>query len=140
MAIDNARISIILNSTSPTGASGIPGTWTALSNGAMKVKLTSTTSTNAASGTELTGTGYTANGTALGAAVTASTGGSNVTLPAAALTWTNGSGGAWSVVSFELLDAANARSWWGTFTGAPVSVANGNSFQVAIGGITLSLT
>jgi hypothetical protein len=140
MAIDNALITKILNATSPTGASGIPGTYTALSNGAMKVKLTSTTSTNAASGTEITGTGYTANGTALANAVTASSAGSNVTLPGAALTWTNGTAGAWTIVSFELLDAANARTWWGNFTGAPVSVAAGNSFQIAIGGVTLSLT
>jgi len=140
MAIDNAMISKILNATSPTGTSGVPGTWTALSNAAMKVKLTSTTSTNAAAGTELTGTGYTAGGTALAAAVTASSAGSSVTLPAAALSWTNGSGGAWSIVSFELLDAAALRTWCGTFTGAPVSVANGNTFQITIAGVTLSLT
>ena len=71
-ALDQAMASKIINATSPTGASGVPGTWTALGGGAMKVKLTSTASSAAASGTELTGSGYTAGGTALGNAAAAS--------------------------------------------------------------------
>lgn len=140
-AIDQAMVSKIINATAPVGTGGIPGTWTALGASAMKVKLTSTASSASASGTELTGTGYTAGGTALGTASTASSAGSNVTLPAgSALSWTNGSGGAWSIQSFELLDSAGLRTWFGNFTGAPVSVANGNTFQIAIGGIALALS
>jgi len=140
-AIDQAMVSKMINATAPVGTGGIPGTWTALGASAMKVKLTSTASTAAASGTELTGTGYTTGGTALGTASTASSAGSNVTLPAgSALSWTNASGGAWSIVSFELLDSAGLRTWFGNFNGQPVSVANGNTFQIAVGGITLSLS
>lgn len=140
-AIDQAMVSKIINATAPVGTGGIPGTWTALGASAMKVKLTSTASTAAASGTELTGTGYTTGGTALGTASTASSAGSNVTLPAgSALSWTNASGGAWSIVSFELLDSAGLRTWFGNFNGQPVAVANGNTFQIAVGGITLSLS
>lgn len=140
-AIDQAMVSKMINATSPTGASGVPGTWTALGGSAMKVKLTSTASTASASGTELTGTGYTAGGTALGTASTASSAGSSVTLPAgSALSWTNASGGSWSIQSFELLDSAALRTWFGNFNGAPVSVANGNTFQIAVGGITLALS
>jgi len=141
-AIDAALVSKILNATSPTGTGGIPGTaLTALSATAMKVRLNSTLSTASAAGTEITGTGYTAGGQALGTASTASTAGSNVTLPAGtALSWTNGSGGAWSIVSFDLTDGAAVRTWWGPFNGQPVSVANGNTFQIAVGGITLQLT
>lgn len=140
-AIDQAMVSKIINATAPVGTGGIPGTWTALGGTAMKVKLTSTASSASASGTEITGTGYTAGGTALGTASTASSAGSNVTLPAgSALSWTNGSGGNWSIVSFELLDSAGLRTWFGNFTGQPVTVANGNTFQIAVGGITLSLS
>lgn len=140
-AIDQAMVSKILNTISPTGAAGIPGTWTALGASAMKVKLTSTASSASASGTEITGTGYTAGGTALANAVTASSAGSNITVPATtALSWTNGSGGAWSIQSFELTDSAALRVWFGNFTGAPVSVAAGNTFQIAVAGITLSMS
>jgi hypothetical protein len=138
--IPNGQISILLNSTTPTGTSGAPGTYTALAAGAMKVRLNSTSSTASAAGTQLTGTGYTAGGTAVPAASTASSGGSSVTLPASsALSWTNGSGGAWSIVSFDLTDSAATRAWFGDFNGQPISVANGNTFQIAVGGITIGL-
>lgn len=138
--IPNGQISNILNATTPTGTSGAPGSFTALAAGAMKVRLNSTASTASAAGTELTGTGYTTGGTAVSAASTASSGGSAVTLPASsALSWTNGSGGAWSIQSFDLTDSAGTRAWFGNFTGAPISVANGNTFQVAVGGISISL-
>jgi hypothetical protein len=143
-AIDNAMISKLLNQTTPTGTSGAPGSFgTALAGGAMKVKLTSTQSTASASGTELTGTGYTAGGTAVPAASTASSGGSAVTLPASsALSWTNSSGSTWSIDSLELTDSAGARVWFGRFTGVPpaISVANGNTFQIAVGAISIALS
>jgi hypothetical protein len=138
--IPNSQISILLNSTTPTGTSGAPGTYTALAASAMKVRLNSTASTASAAGTELTGTGYTAGGTAVPAASTASSGGSAVTLPASsALSWTNGSGGTWSIVSFDLTDSTGGRAWFGNFNGQPISVANGNTFQIAVGGISIGL-
>ena len=141
-AIDQAMVSKVLNALLPTGAAGVPGTMiTALGAGAMKAKLTSTVSTAAASGTELTGTGYTAGGTALSAASTASSAGSAVTFPATtALSWTNSSGGAWSIASLELTDSAALRVWFAPFTGQPVAVANGNTFQIAVNACSASLT
>lgn len=140
-AIDQGMVSKILNATTPVGAAGIPGTWTALSASAMKVRLNSTLSTASAAGTELTGTGYTAGGTALSTQSTSSSAGSNVTLPqTTALSWTNGSGGAWSIASMDLTDNAAVRAWFGPFTGQPVSVAIGNQFQIAANGVTISLT
>lgn len=132
-AIDAARSTLMLNANLPVGTSGAPGTQlTALNAGIMKLKLTSTASTGSASGTEITGTGYTAGGTAMPGASTASSSGSNVTLPhTAAISWTNGSGGSWSIVSLELTDAAPIRVWYGNWNGQPISVANGNTFQVA---------
>lgn len=139
--IPNSQISIILNSTTPTGTSGAPGTYTALAASAMKVRLNSTASTASAAGTEIaSGGGYTTGGQAVPAASTASTGGSSVTIPASsALSWTNSSGGAWSIQSFDLTDSAGTRAWFGNFNGAPISVANGNTFQIAVGGISIGL-
>lgn len=138
--IPQTMASNILNATTPTGTSGAPGTYTAFAGSPMKVRLNSTASTASASGTQLTGTGYTAGGTAVPAASAASSSGSNVTLPAtSALSWTNGSGGTWSIQSFDLTDSAAARSWFGDFNGAPVSIANGNTFTIAVAGISIGL-
>jgi len=138
-AIDAARSSAMLNANLPVGVSGVPGSQlAALNAGAMKLKLTSTASTGSASGTELTGTGYTSGGTAFSTQSTASSSGSNVTMPGASgtISWTNGSGGAWSIVSLEITDAAPIRVWYGNWNGQPVSVANGNTFQVASNAIS----
>lgn len=140
-AIDQTMVSNILNATTPTGASGAPGSFSALGGTAMKVRLNSTASTASAAGTELTGTGYTAGGQAVPAASTASSAGSAVTLPASsALSWTNGSGGAWSIVSMDLTSSSGTRAWFGNFNGQPISVANGNTFQIAVGGVSISLS
>jgi hypothetical protein len=141
-AIDQAMVSKMLNQTTPTGTAGIPGAFgTALSASAMKVRLNSTLSTASAAGTELTGTGYTAGGTALSTASTASSAGSAVTLPnTTALSWTNGSGGAWSIASMDLTDNAGVRVWFGPFTGQPISVANGNIFQIAANAVSIALS
>jgi hypothetical protein len=141
-ALDAAMASNIMNATLPTGAGGIPGSFTALAASAMKLRLNSTLSTASAAGTELTGTGYTAGGTSITTASTASSAGSNVTLPnvSGGLSWTNGSGGAWSIASLDLTSSAGVRSWFGPFTGQPVSVANGNTFNVAQNAVTCSLS
>lgn len=141
-AIDRTRVSAILNANCPVGTSGAPGTQlAALSASPMKVKLCSTASTAAASGTELSGTGYTAGGTALGTASTASSTGSNVTAPAGtALSWTNSSGSSWTIQSVEVTASDGTRVWFGDFNGAPITVANGNTFSIAIAGITFSLS
>jgi hypothetical protein len=126
-----------LNASTPTGTSGAPGTWTAFAAGAMKIRINSTSSTASAQGTQLTGTGYTAGGTAVSAASTASSAGSAVTFPATtAISWTNGSGSAWTFQSFDLTDSAAARSWFGDFNGAPITIANGNTFQLAVGALS----
>lgn len=140
-AIDQAMASKMLNCTTPTGAAGVPGTWTALGASAMKVRLSSAASTAAAAGTELTGTGYTTGGQALSTQSTASSAGSNVTLPhTTALSWTNSSGSAWSIVSVDLMDSAGLRTWFGNLTGQPVSIANGNTFQLGADAVVIGLS
>jgi hypothetical protein len=143
-AIDNTQISNILNATTPTGAAGIPGGFTVLVATAMKLRLNSTASTASAAGTEIVnGTGYAAGGfTALGAS-TASSAGSAVGVPLTTQSATATS--VWSIQSLDLTSTAGVRAWFGNFTGAPIGVAIGNTFQItggsgAAAGIQISLT
>lgn len=139
-AKDNALVSMILNATLPTGSGAIPGTWTALSASAMKLKLTSSASSAGSSGTELTGTGYTAGGTAMTTASASSTGGSAVQLPnqSSGISWTAGSGTSWSVNSLEITTGTAARAWFGPFTGGPVAVAVSDTFVIAQNAVSVS--
>ena len=135
----------VINATAPTGATaGAAGTQALgfSTSAAMKFRLNSTSSTATAAGTELTGTGYTAGGQAFTESQTAITSPTNsITLPkTTVLSWTNSSGSAWSIQSLDIVDSTALRTWWGDFTGAPVSVANGNTFQVAVNGISITLT
>jgi hypothetical protein len=136
-AVDAARSSLILNAELPVGAAGIPGTQlTALTAAAMMLKLTSTASTGSASGTELanTGGGYTTNGLAFSNQCTASTTGANVTMPAtAAMSWTMTF--AATIASLEITSSTQVRGFFGNWTGQPIAVANGNTFQVAVAAI-----
>jgi len=114
---------------------------TALTTG-FRIRLDSGTSTASAAGTEITGTGYTAGGQTSTAPffTTATTASPSVTtVPhTAVLSWTNGSGGNWSIQSLDVNDGAGSpiRTLFGNWNGAPVVVANGNTFQVALDAIS----
>lgn len=135
-AIDQAMVSKMLNSTTSATA------FTLLT-APFKVRLNSTASTAAASGTELVGgTGYTTGGqTSTAPFASTSAAGSAVTIPhTAILTWTS-SGTAFAVIqSMDLISADPTRTWFGNFNGAPIAVASGNTFQIAIDAISISLT
>jgi hypothetical protein len=135
-AIVQAQANLILNLTLGTSA---PTMFTTPA----KVRLTSTLSTATAAGTELTGSGYTTGGTSLsGNTFSAAASGATTGPATSALSWTNASGGTWSIVSVEIWDSAGTplRWWYGPFTGQPISVANGNTFQIAIAALAVSLT
>jgi|SwirhisoilCB2_FD_contig_31_27872730_length_908_multi_2_in_0_out_0_2 hypothetical protein len=87
--------------------------------------------------TELTGTGYTAGGTV----TTFNTASAAATSNSSTASWTNGSGGTWSIVGLEIWgnEGTPLRHMFGSWTGQPISVANGNTFAVAAAGITVSL-
>jgi hypothetical protein len=105
----------------------------------INTRLTTTAPTASAAGTELTGgSGYTTGGTTT--SWNAASGGS--TTNTTVLTWTNGSGSTWSIVGIELWDNAGTPLRWmfGEWTGEPVSIAIGNTFQVAAGAITVQLS
>lgn len=149
-AIDNTMISNILNATTPTGAAGIPGSFTALAASAMRIRINSTASTASAAGTEIPTqtSGYT-NGTgwnSLGAS-TASASGSAVGVPLTtqSLVSVGGVVASPGIVSLDLTSSAGVRAWFGNFNGQPIAVASGNTFQVtggsgAAAGIQVSLT
>jgi hypothetical protein len=81
------------------------------------------------------GGGYTTGGSAIAwnavsAAATSNSG---------TVSWTN-SGSGWSLVGLEIWNSgASTRYLFGTWTGQPITVSTGNTFQVAPAGITVSL-
>jgi hypothetical protein len=140
-ALDNTLAIAIMKALTPCGTSGAPGTTlAALGSSGMQVNITSTASTATSAGTPITGTGSGAI-TLTNSSSVPSGNPPTLTLPAtAAISWTNGSGSAWSIVSCEITDCTTKRVWFGNWNGQPVSVANGNVFQVAVAGITLGLS
>lgn len=135
---DQATVSNVLNATLPTATGGKPTAFTNYSTAAaMLMRLDSTLATASAPGTQLSGTGYTTGGSALGVS-TPSSAGSAVTLPAATTSWTNGSGSSWTIDSLDITDSTGSRTWWGPWNGEPISVANGNTFQVAANAVSAS--
>lgn len=135
--IDQAMVSKILNSTTSATAFTTP-------TAPFKVRLDSTASTATTPGTELpNGGGYVTGGqTSTAPFATTSSAGSAVTIPAtAALSWPNSSGSSWTIQSLDLFDSAGTplRYWFGNFNGAPLTIANGNTFQIAVNGISIAL-
>lgn len=86
---------------------------------------------------ELTGgSGYTTGGAsiawnAVSAAATSNSG---------SVSWTN-TGSAWSLVGLEIWDTAGTpqRHLFGTWTGQPIAVSTGNTFQLSPAGCAVSL-
>jgi len=107
--------------------------------GAAKIRLTTTAPTATTAGTELTGTGYTPGGSTI---VFNSASGGSATGPTSTISWTNNSGGSWSIVGLEIWDSAGTPLRWhyGNWTGQPLSVPNGAIFQISTAQITKSLT
>lgn len=106
--------------------------------GSAKIRLTTTTPTATTAGTELTGSGYTTGGSTI---VFNTTSTNSTTGPTSTISWTNSSGSTWSIVGLEIWDSAGTpvRWWYGTWTGQPISVVNGNTFQVSTAQITVTI-
>lgn len=104
---------------------------------ATKIRLGTSAPTATSNMTELGGgTGYTTGGSSItwNAVAAAATSNSNT------ISWTN-SGTLWTLVGLEIWDTAGSplRHLWGLWIGQPISVNNGNSFQVSPAGIAVSL-
>ena len=104
---------------------------------ATHIRLGTNTPTATSAMSELTGgTGYTTGGSSISwntvsAAATSNSG---------SVSWTN-TGTNWSLVGLEIWDTAGTplRHLWGTWSGQPVTVATGNTFQLAAAGCSVSL-
>lgn len=104
----------------------------------VSTRLGTNTPTAGVNMTELSGTGYTAGGTAM----TFNNPSGAATSNASTASWTNGSTvTTWSIVGIEIWgnEGTKLRHLWGTWTGQPVSIAPGNSFAIAAAGISVSL-
>jgi len=102
----------------------------------VKLRLGTSAPTATANMTELSSSGYTTGGTVMtfNAASAAATSNSS------SASWTNG-GTTWSLVGLEIWDEAGSPVRWlfGSWTGQPISIANGNVFQVSAAGVAISL-
>lgn len=106
----------------------------------MYVKLGSTSPAGGSDMTELpNGNGYSTGGSACTFSAATTVNGVAQSVNSAVLSWTNSSGG-WTINGIEIWDAAAVRWMYGTWIGAPISIASGNSFTVPISGIIASLT
>lgn len=103
----------------------------------IKMRLGSTIGTGSSAMTEISGTGYTAGGTACAFGAASGGSASNTGSPS----WTNG-GSTWSIEGIELWDEAGSalRWWYGSWTGEPISIVNGNTFAVAVAAVSCSLS
>ena len=129
-AIVTAQANLIINAT-------LAGTAAQATTG-IKMRLGSTIGTGSSAMTEILGTGYTAGGTLTAWNAASSGSATNSGTPS----WTNGSGGSWSVEGIENWDEAGTplRWWYGSWTGQPISVAIGNTFAVAAAAVSVSLS
>ena len=103
---------------------------------ATKIRLGTNAPTATSTMSELAGgTGYTTGGSSITWTTVSAAAASNSN----SVSWTN-SGSSWSLVGLEIWDTAGPnRHLFGTWTSQPITVPNGNTFQVAISGISVSL-
>ena len=100
------------------------------------IQLGSTIGTATGDQTQISGTGYTTGGSSItwNSVSSAATSNSNT------ISWTNG-GSSWSIQGLEIWNTAGSvRYLFGQFSGTlPITVANGNTFQIAAAGVSVSL-
>jgi hypothetical protein len=102
---------------------------------ATNILLGTNTPTASSNMAQLSGSGYTTGGSSItwNAVSGGATSNSNT------VSWTN-TGSSWSLVGLEIWNSgATVRYLWGTWTGQPVTVANGNTFQVAPAAVQITL-
>ena len=107
----------------------------------MFLHLTSNAPTASTAGSAVTGSGYTAASILFNASSAGATTGP--TAGQGAISWTNGSGGLWTITGAEIWDSAGSpvRWWWGLWnSGVAITIPSTAQFQVNVGGCAVSLT
>lgn len=101
----------------------------------LKLRLMISAPTASATGTQLTGSGYTAGGQTITFATPTPTTSGGLMLSNIALTWTNGGGAPWIIVGGELWDssATPVRKAFGLWDSQPIQVNPGAPFSLAAG-------
>lgn len=104
----------------------------------IKMRLGSTIGTGSSAMTEISGTGYTAGGTVTAWNAASAGAATNSGTPS----WTNASGSSWTIEGIELWETGGSvlRWWYGSWTGQPITIANGNTFAVAAAAVSCSLS
>jgi hypothetical protein len=138
--LDRNRGTAMLNSIMRgTAWPTVPAAWT--------LRLMTANGSGTTNGTELSGaTGYTpgdqaSNAMAAWTAISGTT--ALIVGPAAAVSWTNSGGSAWTAIAgIEIWDrAATPLRWiWGALTGGVVTVNAGNTLQFAASSISVDAT
>jgi len=134
-AIDNTQGTTILKAMLAVAALATPYEATS----PMRIALGSTSPNATTNMTQLTnGNGY----TTYGQTIAWNTVSNMATTNSGAITWTCGASGGWSIVGAELWDSASTALRWfyGVWNGQPISIAQNNSFQLASGGASVSLS
>jgi hypothetical protein len=125
-----ALLKAILTQTSVASTTGI------------NVRYGSSAPTGTTAMTELpNGGGYNTGGFNCSFTTPTTSGGGATSSNTTVLSATNSSSGAWSLVGLELWDRAGTPVRWmyGTWTGQPVAIAIGNTFQVASGAVVTTM-
>jgi hypothetical protein len=126
-----ALLKAVLTQTSAASTTGI------------NVRYGSTAPTGSTAMTETpNGGGYVTGGSNCSFTTPTTSGGGATSSNTTVLSNTNSSGSAWSIVGIELWDRAGTPVRWmyGTWTGQPVTIAIGNTFQVAGSAIVTTFT
>lgn len=104
---------------------------------ATNILLGTNTPTSGSDMTQLAGSGGYTTG---GSTITWNAASAGATSNSDTVSWTN-SGSGWSLVGLEIWNSgATVRYLYGTWTGQPITVSTGNTFQVAPAGIAVSLS
>jgi hypothetical protein len=114
------------------------GSFTATSS-PLKLRLMVNAPTATVDGTELSGTGYTALGTAITFASASGTSTGAVAANTNSITWTNGGSSAWSIAGLEIWDATPTRKFYGLWSNQPLVIGVGSPFTVAIAALGISI-
>lgn len=136
---DQARVDTALGVfANSTGTTYTLGTFTQ----PLRLRLMGTMGSNTADGTELSMTGYTGGASAPACVMSAASAG-QVSGPSSgngAVSVTNSSGASAAIAGPELWDSAGTPLRWfqGAWTGGSITLNNGNTLTVAVGGITLN--